>query len=543
MAAMRGRLLLVMAVVAVGLTSSASAATYAVTSCANPSGAVAPAGDGSGGWKPVGFGPGRLVQDQCADTPSRLVASIDGPFSHPVGTTIGWRFSAPTGTFLHAWSIWYSGYLRPWNSQNQGLLEVWGSASGRVDRIDGVGDFGVSSSARTGVHDSSMSVLIACDAPSGYPDCAAGQAHAALSIWSSRVVLEDDAPPTPGQPSGSAATSPTWQGTQVFAFPASDAGGGVHQAILEVDGVPVVARTIDEWGGRCVDAGGRVFRYPQPCPRAVDALVPVDANALPAGEHDVALRVADAAGNLATVYAARKTIVVPARRIGPGSPLAERGAENGENAADDARLTVRWTRSRRATLSSPYGRRNVIRGRLSTAGGVGIRGAKVELQTAVDGRTGAPLDKGGARTRGDGRFTLILPRNASSRTLLLRYRSHVNDNVAIAERTLRLHVRAGVTLGVAPRVAARGRTVRLAGKLVGRPLPAGGKVVELQARDPGSRWITFRTVRASRRGRFVTGYRFRNGGPAIYEMRARVRAAADYPYGTGVSHRVRVRVR
>jgi hypothetical protein len=33
------------------------------------------------------------------------------------------------------------------------------------------------------------------------------------------------------------------------------------------------------------------------------------------------------------------------------------------------------------------------------------------------------------------------------------------------------------------------------------------------------------------------------GGPTIYEMRARVRAADDYPYATGVSRRVRVRVR
>lgn len=543
MAAMHGRRLVVVGVTWLALAGSSSAATYTVTPCADDAGASAPASDAAGGWQPIGRGPGKDAVDLCASALPRLATSIAGPWTFPVQTIVRWRFLAPAGTYLAAFDVTYSGYARPFDGQNQGLITIWGSDSGNLMRIDGPGDVPTNRVSRSGVHDQWAEVSAACDGPTGNPDCAGNRAHASVVIWRSRMTLADDAPPTAGTVSGSAAIAPTWQGTQVFAFPASDAGGGVHQAILEVDGVPVVARTIDEWGGRCVDAGGRVFRYPQPCPRAVDALVPVDANALPAGEHDVALRVADAAGNLATVYAARKTIVVPTRRIGPGSPLAERGAENGENAADDARLTVRWTRSRRATLSSPYGRRNVIRGRLSTAGGVGIRGAKVELQAAVDGRAGAPLDKGGARTRGDGRFTLILPRNASSRTLLLRYRSHVNDNVAIAERTLRLNVRAGVTLGVAPRVAARGRTVRLAGKLVGRPLPAGGKVVELQARDPGSRWITFRTVRASRRGRFVTGYRFRNGGPAIYEMRARVRAAADYPYGTGVSHRVRVHVR
>ncbi|HEX7300682.1 MAG TPA: hypothetical protein VF257_16910 [Solirubrobacteraceae bacterium] len=461
-----------------------------------------------------------------------------------MGTTVVWRFNSPPDTYLRDWAVAYSGYLRPWNGQNQGILEVWGANSGRTDRLEAIGNFGPSTSARTGVHDAWMAVTIACDGPSGNPDCTGNQIHASTSIWRSRIAIADESPPSPGSASGSAVTSSTWQGTQVFAFPASDAGGGVYQAMLDVDGTSVLTRTIDDWSGRCVDttAGQRVFRYPHPCPTSADALLSVNADALPAGDHDVTLRISDAAGNLRTVYTARKTIVVPARRIGPGSDLAERGAANGENAADDARLTARWTRTRRATLNAPYGRRNVIRGRLTTGGGAGIRNAKVELQTAVDGRRGAPLDKGGARTRADGRFTLILPRNESSRTLVLRYRSHVNDTVAIAEATLRVNVKAGVRLGVRPHAATRGASVKITGRLVGKPIPRGGKVVELQARNPGGRWITFRTVRASHTGRFATRYTFRQGGPAVYEMRARVRAADDYPYATGASRAARVLV-
>ena len=199
-------------------------------------------------------------------------------------------------------------------------------------------------------------------------------------------------------------------------------------------------------------------------------------------------------------------------------------------------------RTRRATLTAPYGVRNVIRGRLTDATGAGVRNARIELASAIDGRPGAPLDKGGARTRGDGRFTLILPRNTSSRTLLLRYRSQANDTVAAAEKTLRLKVRVGIRLSVSPHVATRGDSVRLSGRLVGRPLPKGGKVVELQARSAGEPWITFRTIRASRSGRFATRYTFRRGGPAVYQMRVRVRAADAYPYATGTSRVVRVRV-
>jgi hypothetical protein len=185
---------------------------------------------------------------------------------------------------------------------------------------------------------------IACDGPTGNPDCQPNQVHASATIWSSEMTIADELPPAAGPATGSAVTSPTWQGTQTFAFPATDEGAGVYQAILEVDGAPVLSRTVDEWGGRCVDttANARVFRYPRPCLTSVDELMAIDANALPAGDHDVALRVSDAAGNVRTVYAARKTIVAPARTIGPGSSLAERGAANGDNAADAVGLVARW---------------------------------------------------------------------------------------------------------------------------------------------------------------------------------------------------------
>ncbi len=94
-----------------------------------------------------------------------------------------------------------------------------------------------------------------------------------------------------------------------------------------------------------------------------------------------------------------------------------------------------------------------------------------------------------------------------------------------------------------PRVATRGQTVRLRGRLNGRPLPLGGKVIELQARSPGQGWITFRTVRTAPARTICTSYTFRRGGPALYEMRARARATDDYPFATGVSRAVRIRVR
>ena len=128
------------------------------------------------------------------------------------------------------------------------------------------------------------------------------------------MTIADESPPAAGPATGSAVTSATWQGTRPSrSRPPTTAAASTKRSSRST-ARRVLARTVDDWGGRCVDTtpGQRVFRYPRPCLTSVDALVAVDANALPAGDHDIALRVSDAAGNLRTVYAARKTIVRPA---------------------------------------------------------------------------------------------------------------------------------------------------------------------------------------------------------------------------------------
>jgi hypothetical protein len=524
----------------------ATAGTYTVLSCRDRTGARAVLNDGSGGWMPGSTGgPGLDSLDYCDSPSGEFFATVSGVWAHPVGSMAWWRFVAPAGTSIEEADVLYSGLARPYDGNNQGAIYFTGAQAANVGHHWGEGPIATRWISRPGLHDAWFQATAQCDGTSGQPDCPGGSKHATIEMYRSEMLLADATPPTAGAASGSAVASASWQGTQTFTFAASDQGGGLYQAILDVDGAPVLAQTIDDWGGRCVDTtpGERVFRYPRPCLTSVDAVVPVDAGALPAGDHDIALRVSDAAGNVRTVYAARKTIVAPARTIGPGSALAERGPANGDNAADAVRLRARWARTARSTLIGPFGRREVIRGRLSDAAGVGVRNARIELITSIDHRVGQAIDKGGARTRGDGRFTIILPRDVSSRTLVLRYRSHANDTVTAAEHVLALKVRAGAKLTVTPRVTTRGQTVRLRGRLTGRPLPVGGKVVEMQARSPGQAWITFRTVRTSRRGRFATSYTFRRSGPALYEMRARARATDDYPFATGSSRVVRVRVR
>jgi hypothetical protein len=90
-------------------------------------------------------------------------------------------------------------------------------------------------------------------------------------------------------------------------------------------------------------------------------------------------------------------------------------------------------------------------------------------------------------------------------------------------------------------VTAGGRPVLFRGR-VGRPVPRGGKLVEIQAHFRG-RWRTISTTRARRGGRWRFRYTFRTSPwPASYRLRARVPVEGGYPFSAGVSRPVRVTV-
>ena len=102
-------------------------------------------------------------------------------------------------------------------------------------------------------------------------------------------------------------------------------------------------------------------------------------------------------------------------------------------------------------------------------------------------------------------------------------------------------MRAGVTLKIRPRHPRAGRVIRLRGRLLAAPGTHLGKVITLQARERG-RWRDFKSARTRRGGRYATRYRFSSGARGTFTIRAVARADASYPYATGRSHTVRVRV-
>jgi hypothetical protein len=253
----------------------------------------------------------------------------------------------------------------------------------------------------------------------------------------------------------------------------------------------------------------------------------------------------DAAGNRTAIFGPVVRNIATTGAVGPGSDPVLRGAANGEGASDEAVLSPHWgKRGARTRLVSRYGRVHVVRGRLRTRDGNPIANAAIDVvskTTAVGARELAK--RNGPRTRSDGAWSLVLPRSVSSRDVTFRYRSHVNDTIASATASVRLRVRAGLRLAIHPRVARRGQRIRFEGRLLGGPLPRGGKQIVLMARASRGGWVRFNVVRSGRTGSFRSTYRFQQPGAARYRFRALSLAEAAYPYLAGGSNVVMVRKR
>ncbi len=358
----------------------------------------------------------------------------------------------------------------------------------------------------------------------------------------------DDASPPVGGVTGSATDAQTWSGQMRFGLNAADVGAGVLRAVVELDGADALSVPIGGAAENCRDIGPdpsvNEFAAAEPCPlRIDDGSLAIDTATLPAGQHAVRILLEDAAGNRTTIFGPVVRQIEAERAIGPGSDPALRGAANGNGASDLARLSAHWgRRGNRTLLVSPFGRTHVVRGRLRTADGAPIANATIDVVSKTTAVNARELGKGGGpRTRNDGSWYLVLPRRVSSRDVTFRYRSHVNDTIASATASVRLRVRAGLRLAIHPRRATQGQSIRFSGRLLGGPLPRGGKQVVLMARASRGAWVRFNVVRTDRRGRFRARYRFQQPGAAVFRFRALSLSEAAYPYLAGGSNVVRVR--
>ena len=361
---------------------------------------------------------------------------------------------------------------------------------------------------------------------------------AAVNLYAADIVLEQSAGPTASAVSGELASAPAVSGTSDVAFAASDPGAGVWETLFSVDGKVVQSAVSTKTAGAAANVGGTSdglagVPVPAAVPPSESVDVPFDTTRVSNGAHHLIVSVLDAAGNAAPVLdreidgrqsgpgdAGRRTEPTPRRRR-PSRCLG--GLEQGPD-----RERVGQRADDRRTAQRP--------GRRADRG----RGDRLHRDPAYRAPSGAMACP---RTGTDGRFSVSVPGDASSRASGFAYRAHIGDALPVATRTLGLTVRAGVSAERRPHTTSVGHEHPLHRRTAGRADPRGGKQVVLEARSQGGPWIEFDVVRCNRHGRYRDCYRFKFPGPVDYRFRALSEGEADYPYATGASNVVRVHER
>ena len=514
----------------------AHAGTYTVYACKKPDGTPAPAD----GWAPGEANTPHNVRtaDGCAEgKPIRV--ELNAGVDHAGGTFADYGFAAPAGLPIVGYVLYrnvHVGTTTPPEQYNYDLLED-GQVSPENCRggcTRGVASAPLSESSaytRANVRLSRLTFRVSCQTGSGDPPTCKQQSPppSALALHRSEIHLEDNSDPEfTSPPAGTLFdTSRELNGRVSASFAAKDTGSGVFQAIIEVDGQPVVTVPMDPSDTKC----RRPFVHARPCKTDNTAqTVELDTAVLPDGPHNVRLLVQDATGTNEIPYG---PVSITTRNSVPG-----RGTPNGTNAADGAILQVGWKGRRSRELRTPFGRPVTINGRLRNPAGQPIVGATVVL-AKTELRAGAREQTFTTKvTKADGSFSHRF-RARPGMTIAVRYRAFAGDAGYSAEQGLTLRVRAGVTLRTA-RTVKRGKRLRFSGRLLGGPIPRGGKLVTLQSRV-GRIWEESRSVRTDRRGRFRASVPTNPvGGRGTVRVRMRVRREASYPYSTGYSKTRRV---
>jgi len=551
--------------------SPAVAGEYQVYSCRTPSGAVAPIE----GWSGSTTGPWMYDTKSC-ESGGSLTAALGGNVPQPANTSLAtWTFTAPPGTSIAAAKLWRADSALSWeagdNSTQTWLAAPGNEESSAFDRCvrytgcTGVGDSDVPMAEENLVQAppdnvsgaSHIYMTAECGGGNGTSCPATGGGYSVwVSLYAADITLTDDTPPKASNVGGSLATSQTLSGVGDISFAATDTGSGLYEAVFLIDGHPVSSQLLDPSDESCRNVGGsspgtHAFLYPQPCPLELTDDLSFNTALAGEGSHLLTVQLLDAAGNSTTILNRQVSIdnqpaTTPMSTstgldtpIGPGSPLAERGAPNGTNASDQAKLTARWNSTTKATRTSSYGQADRITGRLETTAGQPISGALLDVSEtpAYEGAKTVPL--AGVRTGPTGAWTLTLPRSISSSALHFAYRSHVDDTVPVATAALTLRVHAGIALRIAPHVTSVEHTIHFSGTLHGTPIPPGGKQLILEA-SSGGEWIEFRTITTNAHGRYHASYTFKFPGPVTYRFRAVSPYEADFPYLAGSSNVVGV---
>jgi hypothetical protein len=448
---------------------------------------------------------------------------------------LGILYAVPPGTRLASYTLYRTVTLNNyfnWSLIEAGTLGEVGTAPRRETcwtmastPCSGLGDGTVSNASAVGhdgINTSGLALWIDCNPG----PCSGNGTQPKVTLHRLDAVLADRSPPVfTSAPAGDLLdTSRPTSGVRSLTYSATDSGGGLYEATLEVDGRAALTQLVDDNGGHC----RLPFLNSVPCRNSVaGARLSFDTSALPDGQHTLRVILTDATQ---TNRVASAPVQVTTSNL---TARCDPGINNSTTP-----VTAGFIGRKRPSMTRRGGRGVRVSGRVA---GVGA-GAPV-LLLAREQRTGA---RGGpvaqTATAADGSFVVDVP-SGPSRTLRAAYRMAPDNPVVACSRALHLRVPASVTLHVRPSTVRAGHSIRIFGRLRGGRVPRRGKLVALQAFERG-RWNTFTTVRTSRRGSFSKrrGFSFTSRGRS-FRLRVQVRPEASYPFALGYSRTVRVRVR
>ncbi len=553
--------------------STAVAGRYHVYSCRTPDGEPAPA-DGWSGSSAPGGAYDDYATNSCG-TGGALIAALGESTTHAANVDrVSWAFAVPGfATAVNA-NLWRAGYLHG-RAGEHGTYQFWLAGPKLTNVFDecifaiGCHLQGEPSATMVPSNEeevppgnlgSELFMSVSCASGMSGGECGDGFSDpnnyaAVVYLYAADITLEQTAGPTAGDVGGELATAAAVSGTSDLTFDASDPGSGVYAAVITIDGTVLQETPLDEDGGRCREVGEAgdglpAFLYLQPCLPSLSADVALDTTRLTNGAHHLVVSVLDAAGNSATVLDRDITIAnptppagAPSGGGGAGGSAGGAGAVgplNGADASASATLVVGWKGVRGPHQTTSFGRSETVEGRLTGPAGVPIGGAEIGLVSVLAFQGAAPTGLSPPRTSAEGTFSLRIPPGSSSRTLRFSYSTHVGEATAAATALLALTVKAGLRLTISPPRTSPGGRIYFNGRLLGGPVPPSGKLLVLEARSGGGRWIKFEVVRSGPRGRYHASYRFRFPGPARYQFRVLSEPEADYPYGVGASNVVAV---
>lgn len=374
--------------------------------------------------------------------------------------------------------------------------------------------------------DAGFAIMLNCDGRVG--PCSAGPTISARHIAATQV---DVRPPALESLSGSLLGGGVLRGDHELRVEAADEGGGISQVAVTVNGLPAGSPVVPNCGLAAVKTAsyqGTAAISPTPCPASAAGTWTLDTAAYPFRDGANLLEVC--ASDYSTLTEANRTC--QERTLAVDNSCTESAVGGGEV------LSVRFARSRGATVRVPFRKAAKVTGELASNAGDPIAGATVCVQAETQGATGGPRPVGVAVTDARGRFVYRVP-PGPNRRFLVGYR---HDTFQVA-RSLRYFARVRPAIRISPGRVRRGGVIRIRGRLPGPE--AGGRVLVLQASALRSkRWYTFLRTTTNRRGVYRARYRFdATTRTIVYRIRALAPRQRGYAWEAGHSRPALVKVK